>query len=148
MKKYSTGQGYIRKEVTSYKIHILGRYVPCSLRYFTLVFVALSWFSNSTLNKFDNIHRINSGINAFNLWQVANLLFLFFCQISNFPYLAIMAFVFLDKRNVIIGTVVLIVIFVLGIIIGLYRLIIFRKIFLCTILFKILTDLRSNLLMK
>ena len=31
-----------------------------------------------------------------------------------------MAFVFLDKRNVIIGTVVLIVIFVLGIIIGLY----------------------------
>ena len=31
-----------------------------------------------------------------------------------------MAFVFLDKRNVIIGTVVLIVIFVLGIIIGCY----------------------------
>ena len=31
-----------------------------------------------------------------------------------------MAFVFLDKRNVIIGTVVLIVIFVLGIIIGGY----------------------------
>ena len=31
-----------------------------------------------------------------------------------------MAFVFLDKRNLIIGTVVLIVIFVLGIIIGLY----------------------------
>ena len=29
MKKCSTGQGYIRKEVTSYKIHILGRYVPC-----------------------------------------------------------------------------------------------------------------------
>ena len=48
------------------------------------------------------------------------MLFLFFCQISNFPYLEIMAFVFLDKRNVIIGTVALIVIFVLGIIIGRY----------------------------